>query len=101
MVTHNPEGEYGHYHHKKVNKYTTDLYKKAPDQAKRFMYFAKYYKKEDLTDAVKSTLPKANDELFQIKVKMLSAYESKHWTCFTWLWHIQPYEKWVYYDDWK
>ena len=101
VVTHNPEGEYGHYHHKKVNKYTTDLYKKAPDQAKRFMYFAKYYKKEDLTDAVKSTLPKANDELFQIKVKMLSAYESKHWTCFTWLWHIQPYEKWVYYDDWK
>lgn len=101
VVTHNPEGEYGHFHHKKVNKFTTDLYKKAPEQAKRFMYFAKYYEKEQLTDAVKSTLPKTNDELFQIKVKMLSAYESKHWTCFTWLWHIQPYEKWVYYDDWK
>ncbi len=101
VVTHNPEGEYGHFHHKKVNKFTTDLYKKAPDQAKRFMYFAKYYKKEQLTDAIKSTLPKANEELFQIKVKMLSAYESKHWTCFTWLWHIQPYEQWVYYEDWK
>lgn len=101
VVTHNPEGEYGHYHHKKINKYTTDLYKKAPGQAKRFMYFAKYYEKEQLTDAVKSTLPKTNDDLFQIKIKMLNAYETKHWTCFTWLWHIQPYEKWVYYDDWK
>lgn len=101
VVTHNPEGEYGHYHHKKVNKYTTALYKKAPEQAKRLMYFAKYYKKEQMTNAVKSTLPETNKELFDIKVKMLSAYESKHWTCFTWLWHIQPYENWVYYDDWK
>lgn len=101
VVTHNPEGEYGHFHHKKVNKYTTALYKKAPEQAKRFMYFAKYYKKEQMTDAVKSTLPETNKELFDIKIKMLSAYESKHWTCFTWLWHIQPYENWVYYDDWK
>lgn len=101
VVTHNPQGEYGHYHHRKVNKYTTDLYKKSPDCAKRFMYFAKYYEKEQMTDAVKSTLPETNAELFEIKVKMLSAYESKHWTCFTWLWHIQPYEQWVYYDDWK
>lgn len=101
VVTHNPAGEYGHYHHKKVNKYTTDLYKKSPTCAKRFMYFAKYYEKEQLTDAVKSTLPQTNAELFEIKVKMLDSYKSKHWTCFTWLWHIQPYEKWVYYDDWK
>lgn len=101
VVTHNPEGEYGHYHHKKVNKYTTDLYRQSPDCTKRFMYFAKYFEKNQLTDSLQNTLPKTNSQLFDIKVKMLDAYKSKHWTCFVWLWHIQPYEKWVYYDDWK
>ncbi len=101
VVTHNPEGEYGHYHHKRVNRYTTNLYKEKPDVCKRFMYFGKYYKPEQMTPVVLSTLAKTNDELFDIKVKMLEEYESKHWTCFTWLWHIQPYENWVYYEDWK
>ena len=101
IVTHNPEGDYGHYHHKRVSKFTTTLYVGNKTCAKRFMYFGKFYTKDKLTDNVKATLAKTNDELFDIKVKMLSTYESKHWTCFTWLWHIQPYENWIYYEDWK
>lgn len=101
VVTHNPDGDYGHYHHKKVSKYTTKLYQKAPDQTKHFMYFGKYYKEEELTDAVKSTLQRTSPEIFDIKIKMLSAYTSKYWTCFIWLWHIQPYENWISYQDWK
>lgn len=100
VVTHNPDGDYGHYHHKKVSKYTTELYKKAPDQTKHFMYFGKYYKEEELTDAVKSTLQRTSPEIFDIKIKMLSAYKSKYWTCFIWLWHIQPYENWIPYENW-
>lgn len=101
VVTHNPEGEYGHPHHKKLNVYTTNLYKKSPKTAKRLMYFGKYYKKEELTDEIKSTLPEINSDLFAIKIKMLQAYESKKNTCFGWLWHIQSFEDWVYYEDWK
>lgn len=101
VVTHNPAGEYGNIHHKKISKYTTSLYEKTPQSAKRFMYFAKYYEKTQLTNAVKRTLPEINPELYAIKVKMLEAYKSKKYTCFTWLGHIEPYEKWVYYDDWK
>lgn len=101
VVTHNPDGDYGHYHHKKVSKYTTELYQKAPNQTKHFMYFGKYYKQEELTDAVKSTLQRTSPEIFDIKIKMLSAYKSKYWTCFIWLWHIQPYENWIPYENWK
>lgn len=101
VVTHNPDGDYGHYHHKKVSKYTTALYQKAPDQVKHFMYFGKYYKEEELTDAVKSTLQRTSSDIFDIKIKMLSAYTSKYWTCFIWLWHIQPYENWIAFEDWK
>lgn len=101
IVTHNPEGEYGHIHHKNLNKYTTAIYNKSPNSAKRLMYFAKFYKKNQLIDKIKNTLPEINPELFSIKIKMLEAYKSKKYTCFTWLWHMQPYENWVYSEDWK
>ena len=44
IVTHNPEGEYGHIHHKMTNQIVTKECKKK-DLTKNLYYFAHYYKK--------------------------------------------------------
>ena len=45
IVTHNPDGEYGHIHHKKVSKYVTMILKKE-DKTDQLVYFGKYTSKK-------------------------------------------------------
>lgn len=92
IVTHNPEGEYGHSHHKKINTIVT---KNVEDKEKLY-YFGKYYKKDDITND--ETL---SDELYNEKLKILSLYktqklkkDSKHSYMF-------KHENWISYSDWS
>jgi uncharacterized protein YjdB/LmbE family N-acetylglucosaminyl deacetylase len=101
VVTHNPNGEYGHSHHMMTSKFVTQVYESNLNNASRFMYFGKYYAPEDLTDAVKKQLVPLNDKMYAIKKEMLDCYAEKQWTCYTWLGHMEPYENWIYYEDWK
>lgn len=99
VVTHSPQGETGHRHHRKCNAYVTGEYKENPENVKQLMYFGRFYQ-EDEMEALEVKPPSISDELLEKKVEMLKSFESKGWTCFTWLWHMEPHEDWVSYDKW-
>lgn len=82
VVTHNPEGEYGHQHHIYTNKYVTQVYDEVynKDLDTKLMYFGKYYSKNDLEklgDKVNS-FTKLKDEVYNKKInEMISVYNSQ------------------------
>ena len=97
IVTHNPDGEYGHKHHKMTSKIVTNIVLKDKQES-NLVYFGKYYKRKHINE-IKSSKHldkqqmKQKNELFkpyasQMKVK-------KH------LYHMFPYENWIPYKQWK
>lgn len=75
IVTHNPEGEYGHIHHKLTSNYTTKLYNKDINKDNLY-YFAKYYDKNHLYK-VKEQLPQLTEEQVEKKMDLLDIYQSQ------------------------
>lgn len=75
IVTHNPEGEYGHIHHKLTSKFTTELYNKDINEDNLY-YFAKYYDKNHLYK-VKEHLPQLTEEQVEKKMDLLDIYASQ------------------------
>ncbi len=87
VVTHNPDGEYGHIHHKMTSKIVTNLYDKD-----NLYYFGKYYKKNDIKDIkVKNKL---NKKELKNKKKMLDVYKSQGFIDDK-FGHMYPYENWT------
>ena len=91
IVTHNPDGEYGHFHHKKVSSMVTALASKN-----KLYYFGKYYSKEYIPDLVK-----LKEEVYQEKMNdLIAVYQSqplaiqKHY-------HMLPYENFIQYYNWN
>ncbi|MCM1179170.1 MAG: Ig-like domain-containing protein [Clostridium sp.] len=101
VVTHNPNGEYGHQHHKYTSKHVTDMFKMQPSCAKQFMYFGKYYSKNEITPGLKEQLPELPADVFKEKKKMMDQYQSKKATLYQVYYHMTPYEDWIPYEDWK
>lgn len=97
IVTHNPDGEYGHIHH----RLTSRLVKAAARQntaMKKLYYFGTYYKKYQL--------PRAKKHLVQLswktrtsKNRMCSVYQSQSGVIQT-LSHMLPYENWIPASEW-
>lgn len=90
IVTHNPDGEYGHSHHKMISKMVTSV---VPQN--RLYYFGKYYTKENVPIMVK-----LDRQLFDRKVnELVSVYVSqpvavkKHY-------HMLEYENFISYYNW-
>ena len=54
VVTHNPDGEYGHIHHKKVSKYVTMILEKE-DKTNQLVYFGKYASKKNKAELENDT----------------------------------------------
>ena len=67
IVTHNPDGEYGHIHHKKVSKYVTMILKKE-DKTDQLIYFGKYTSKKN--KAKLENEKKLSKKDYEIKVVM-------------------------------
>ena len=96
IVTHNPNGEYGHIHHKKVSKYVTMILEKE-DKTDQLIYFGKYTSKKN-----------------KVELRMKKVYQrkiiKKNWMSFSWyssqskvmdhLHHMLPYENWKPYRNW-
>lgn len=101
VVTHNPEGEYGHQHHRYTSRHVTDMYKLQPGCAKNFMYFGKYYDKGKMTQSVKATLPVLPENVYKQKKKLMDQYQSKLATLYEVYYHMTPYEDWIPYQNWK
>lgn len=75
IVTHNPEGEYGHIHHIYVNNIISSLYDKYIHNDTLY-YFTKYYDKGELYK-VDSMLPKLSQQQVEEKMDLLDLYKSQ------------------------
>ena len=96
IVTHNPDGEYGHIHHVMTNDIVTKAYEKKHSDNTRLLYFGRYYKKSELPNV---SLYVMSDEAVKAKEELLKLYESQSGTIGK-LCHMDPYENWIRYEDW-
>ena len=93
IVTHNPDGEYGHKHHKMIDVMVTDL---VTDKDKLY-YFGKFYKSNVVND-----MPVLDKELYKKKKELLDLYVSQlACTDQSSFYYMFQHENWVKYSDWK
>lgn len=96
IVTHNPDGEYGHIHHKMTNGIVTQIYNEICSDNQTLYFFGKYYTKENLPDA-KDNLISLSDDIYDKKYKIIrSAYKSQ-FNVVDNLEHMLKYENWQEY----
>ena len=95
IVTHNPDGEYGHQHHKMTSQIVTNV---LSDKDKLY-YFGRYHSKKTITPYLNSMSP-INDKYLKQKKHILGMYVSQYFiqTAFD---HMFAYEDWVKYDEWE
>ena len=92
IVTHNPDGEYGHIHHKMTNKLVT-IY---ADKSKLYFFGRFHYGKIPNADK----LYRLTDEEFAFKKdKVLPLYVSQYNTIRA-LSNMIHYESWISYEEW-
>ena len=93
VVTHNPNGEYGHSHHKMTSKIVTDIYGKEDT----LYYFGKYYNKSNINKLDKDSM--INSKILKSKKKMLDMYKSQGFIDSK-FGHMYPYENWIRSTNW-
>ena len=73
IVTHNPEGEYGHIHHKITNNIVTKVYNKEP--IGKLKYFGKYFSKKRINqNKFAREIP---EDIYDMKIEMIDSYKSQ------------------------
>lgn len=97
VVTHNPEGEYGHIHHRMTNKLVTQNFYKNTWGTKLY-YFGKWYSKNTLPN-MKDSLKKVPEGALRKKEEALKLYTSQIGAVNANS-HMNPYENWVRATDW-
>lgn len=95
IVTHNPQGEYGHIHHKMTSAITTDIVK---DKTKLY-YFGRYHSKKKISEYY-NTMSPINDKYLKEKKDILGLYRSQFFiqTIFD---HMFAYEDWESFEEWS
>lgn len=96
IVTHNPDGEYGHNHHKKVSKYVTMILEKE-DKTNQLVYFGKYTSKKNKAELKNEKKLSKKDYKEKLDVIQLYSSQSK---VMDHLHHMLPYENWKPYSKW-
>ena len=97
VVTHNPNGEYGHMHHKMTNTLVTYCYNKLSWE-NRLFYFGKYYNKKTLPE-VENTIPMLPDDNYYMKLNLLKLYISQPGAINDSI-HMARYEDWKLAQYW-
>lgn len=94
VVTHNPEGEYGHQHHKMTSEFVTYLY----DNKNNLYYFGHYYSKKNIA-AHQSDMSSINEEILEKKINLIGLYKSQKFiqTSFD---YMYEHEDWESYNEW-
>ena len=92
VVTHNPEGEYGHIHHKMTNQIVT----KYADHGK-LTYFGRFYR-GPIPSEVEFDKLDASHYAFKMNV-LLPVYKTQV-RAINNLKNIIPYESWIKYEEW-
>lgn len=94
VITHNPFGEYGKYHHQQISKAVTKGFHKVCKKDSKLWYFGKYYAKGKVTG--KQIRP----ELLYIKNKMIDIYYPTAQGAIDAFGHMIPYENWIPEEKW-
>lgn len=95
IVTHNPQGEYGHIHHKMTSKIVTS---NVSDKTKLY-YFGRYHSKKTMAAYLEEMAP-ANEQLLKKKKELIGYYRTQVFiqTAFD---HMYEYEDWEPYSNWE
>lgn len=96
IVTHNPEGEYGHIHHKMTNKIVTKVYNKNNNG--NLKYFGKYYSKKRINK--NKGAREIPEEVYDKKMEMVDVYKSQSFIKNRFN-QMYKYENLVNAEDWK
>ena len=95
IITHNPEGEYGHNHHKMINDIVTKIACQLGKE-KQLWYFGKYYTKDELVQ-VEEQLQKNSEDIQLQKEQMWRCYPSQNNIINKKFGHMLLYENWYLY----
>ena len=96
IVTHEPEGNSGHIHHKKICKYVTTIVKKY-NKYNKLYYFGKLYDKEKIP----KNLLRISDKELEYKKHMVELYISKKEIIYKLWYHMLPYENLILATKWR
>lgn len=96
VVTHNPNGEYGKFHHQQVSKMVTAAFQKTLVGKSKLYYFGRYYNKGEENPG-----DKISEENLQIKERLINEYQPTAKGAIEAFGHMIPYENWVLAEDWK
>lgn len=89
IVTHNPDGEYGHIHHIKTSKIVSKIANKD-----KLYYFGHWY-----SDG--NNGPRINDNIYNIKVnELLAIYYKSQGVALNYNHNMFPYENWIQANEW-
>ena len=89
IVTHNPDGEYGHIHHIK----TSEIVSRIADKNKLY-YFGHWYRNG-------SNGPRISDDLYNVKIQeLISIYYRSQGTALNYNYNMLPYENWIQANEW-
>lgn len=89
VITHNPDGEYGNYQHKQINKIVSDF------NLNNLYYFGKYYSEKELDKMDKETI--LDGKLLKNKINnMVNIYDGLDDYN-----HMLPFEEWMGASEWK
>lgn len=96
IVTHNPEGEYGHIHHKITNNIVTKVYNKEKNG--KLKYFGKYFSKKRINqNKFAREIP---EDIYDMKIEMIDSYKSQAFIKNRFN-QMYKYENLINAEDWK
>lgn len=94
VITHNPWGEYGKYHHQQISSMVTAAYNKHCKNSAELYYFGRYYNAGQIPG--EQIVP----ELLTIKQKMINRYYPTAKGAIVAFGHMIPYENWILSSKW-
>ena len=96
IVTHNPEGEYGHIHHKITSNIVTKVYNK--EKIGKLKYYGKYYSKKRINqNKFAREIP---EDIYDMKIEMIDSYKSQAFIKNRFN-QMYKYENLINAEDWK
>jgi len=94
VITHNPDGEYGHIHHRMTSKTVTEYARKD-----KLWYFGVYYSKKRIGE---NALPPMTENILNLKMSLIKIYaEGSQKFISTSFEQMFPYENWIKAIDWS
>ena len=96
IVTHNPEGEYGHIHHKITNNIVTKVYNKK--SIGKLKYFGKYFSKKRINQ--NKNAREIPEDIYDMKIEMIDSYKSQAFIKNRFN-QMYKYENLINAEDWK